>query len=238
MKKFIFLCIVMLFTIVVFGCTGPDTSDSTEQSNNQQSATNPSQEQSSANEDQQKQGSSATNTDNTKNPLITIEMEDGHKIVLELYPSIAPNTVRNFISLVNKGFYNGLIFHRVIPGFMIQGGDPNSNGLGGPDYSIKGEFNSNGFANNLKHERGVISMARENMMPDSAGSQFFIMVSDRTHLDGDYAAFGKVLSGIEEVDKIVNVERNGADKPLAPQKMKNVTVDTFGVNYGDPVKVQ
>lgn len=237
MKKFIFLCIVMLFTIVAFGCTGPGPSDRAEQDGNQQSAANPSEQQSSANEDQQKQGSSATNANNTKNPLVTIEMEDGHKIVLELYPSMAPNTVRNFISLVNKGFYNGLIFHRVIPGFMIQGGDPNGNGSGGPDYSIKGEFNNNGFANSLKHERGVISMART-PMPDSAGSQFFITVSDRPDLDGEYAVFGKVLSGIEEVDKIVNVERNGADKPLAPQKMKSVTVDTFGVNYGDPVKEQ
>lgn len=167
-----------------------------------------------------------------KNPIVTIEMESGNSIKLELYPDIAPNTVRNFISLVEKGFYNGLIFHRVIPGFMIQGGDPEGTGMGGPGYSIKGEFTQNGFTNNLKHERGVISMARS-AMPNSAGSQFFIMVKNSPHLDKQYASFGKVIEGIEEVDRIVNVKRNRNDKPDEPQVMKNVTVDTFGVNYGE-----
>lgn len=171
-----------------------------------------------------------------KDPIVTIEMEDGQKIKVELYPKTAPNTVKNFVSLVKKGFYNGLIFHRVIPGFMIQGGDPTGTGSGGPGYSIKGEFSSNGFTNNLKHERGVISMARTNQ-PDSAGSQFFIMVETTPSLDGDYAAFGRVVQGMEEVDKIVSVQRDANDKPLKPQKMKKVTVDTFGVNYGEPEKI-
>lgn len=167
-----------------------------------------------------------------RKPIVTIEMENGNKIKIELYPEIAPNTVRNFISLINKGFYDGLIFHRVIPGFMIQGGCPYGNGTGGPGYSIKGEFSNNGFKNNLKHERGIISMART-MAPNSAGSQFFIMVGRAPHLDGEYAAFGKVLDGIEEVDRIVNVKRDYNDKPLEEQRMKKVTVETFGVNYGD-----
>ncbi len=169
----------------------------------------------------------------TKNPIVTIEMDCGDTIRLELYPDIAPNTVKNFMSLVQKGFYNGLIFHRVIPGFMIQGGDPNGNGMGGPGYGIKGEFSGNGFNNSLKHERGVISMARSGN-PNSAGSQFFIMVANSTHLDGQYAAFGKVIEGMEAVDKIVSTPRNPMDKPLQDQKMKTVTVDTFGVDYGEP----
>jgi peptidyl-prolyl cis-trans isomerase B (cyclophilin B) len=166
-----------------------------------------------------------------KNPIVTIEMESGSKITLELYPEIAPNTVKNFIHLINMNFYDGLIFHRVIPSFMIQGGCPDSNGMGGPGYSIKGEFSSNGFKNDLKHERGVISMARSSH-PDSAGSQFFIMHKAAPHLDGSYAAFGKVTSGIEEVDRIVSVERDRQDMPHEPQAMKNVTVDTFGEDYG------
>ena len=157
------------------------------------------------------------------NPIVTIEMEDGGVIRLELYPDIAPITVDNFVSLVRKGFYDGLIFHRVIPGFMIQGGDPQGTGMGGPGYSIKGEFKSNGVVNNIRHERGVISMARS-MMPDSAGSQFFIMHADAPHLDGQYAAFGRVIEGIEEVDKIAAARTSRGDRPVNDQRMKKVTV--------------
>jgi len=167
----------------------------------------------------------------SKNPVATIEMENGQKITVELYEHIAPNTVRNFISLIQKGFYDGLIFHRVIPGFMIQGGCPQGIGTGGPGYSIKGEFSANGFTNNLKHERGVISMART-MNPNSAGSQFFIMVADAPHLDGQYASFGKVTSGMDEVDAIVNTETDYRDKLIKEQKIKKMTVETFGETYG------
>ena len=157
------------------------------------------------------------------NPIVTIEMEDGGVIRLELYPDIAPITVDNFVSLVKKGFYDGLIFHRVISGFMIQGGDPQGTGMGGPGYTIKGEFKANGVVNNIKHERGVISMARS-MMPDSAGSQFFIMHADAPHLDGQYAAFGRVIEGIEEVDKIAAARTSRGDRPVNDQRMKKVTV--------------
>ncbi|PJI09299.1 MULTISPECIES: peptidylprolyl isomerase [Clostridium] len=168
-----------------------------------------------------------------KNPIVTIEMENENKIKIELYPKIAPNTVNNFISLINHNFYDGVIFHRVIPGFMIQGGDPDGNGMGGPGYAIKGEFSSNGFPNNLKHEKGVISMARTGF-PDSAGSQFFIMVQDAPHLDGDYAAFGKVIEGIEEAQRIVSVKRDYSDRPLEDQKIKTMKVETFGEDYPEP----
>lgn len=168
-----------------------------------------------------------------KKPIVTITMENDDKIKVELYPDIAPNTVANFISLVDKGFYDGLIFHRVIPSFMIQGGDPDGNGTGGPGYGIKGEFSSNGFENDLKHERGIISMARS-AEPDSAGSQFFIMVEDSPQLNGEYAAFGKVIEGMEAVDKIVSVERDAGDKPLEEQKMKTVEVDSKGQDYAEP----
>ena len=167
------------------------------------------------------------------NPIVTIDMGDLAAIDIELYPDVAPNTVRNFIYLVEQGFYDGLTFHRVIPGFMIQGGDPKGNGTGGPGYSIKGEFSRNGFLNELKHERGVISMARTSD-PNSAGSQFFIMVDSAPHLDGSYAAFGKVISGMEVVDKIVTAPRGFNDRPLQPQNMVSVTVQTFGVEYPDP----
>jgi len=162
-------------------------------------------------------------------------MEDGGIMKAELYPDVAPNTVNNFISLVSKGFYDGLIFHRVIPGFMIQGGDPKGNGMGGPDYSIYGEFKSNGFNNTLLHTRGVLSMARS-MMPNSAGSQFFVMHEDAPHLDGQYAAFGKVIEGIEVVDQICRVRTDYNDKPRIPQVMKKVTVETFGAEYPEPEK--
>lgn len=160
----------------------------------------------------------------SKKPIVTIEMENGQKIKIELYPEIAPETVKNFIDLVNKGFYDGVIFHRVIPGFMIQGGDPSGNGTGGPGYSIKGEFTANGFENNLKHDRGVISMART-ANPNSAGSQFFLMVANSPHLDGQYASFGKVIEGMEEADRIVNVKRDYRDKPNEDQRMTKVTVE-------------
>ncbi|MCR5452198.1 MAG: peptidylprolyl isomerase [Lachnospiraceae bacterium] len=169
-------------------------------------------------------------------PIVTITMENGDVMKAELYPEIAPNTVNNFISLIKKGFYDGVIFHRVINGFMLQGGDPDGRGTGGPGYSIKGEFASNGFKNDLAHDPGVLSMART-MIPDSAGSQFFIMHKKSPHLDGDYAAFGKVIEGMDIVNKIAEVETDFSDKPLTEQKMKTVTVETFGVDYPEPETV-
>lgn len=171
-----------------------------------------------------------------KNPIVTIEMENGDKIIAELYPEKAPNTVNNFISLIKKGFYDGLIFHRVIPGFVIQGGDPEGTGMGGPGYSIRGEFLQNGFANDLAHTEGVLSMART-AAPNSAGSQFFIMAGDASYLDGSYAAFGKVTEGYENVLKIANVERDMMDKPFTAQQMVKVTVDTFDTEYPEPEKM-
>ena len=168
-----------------------------------------------------------------KNPIVTFEMENGDVFKAELYPEIAPNTVRNFISLINHNFYDGVIFHRVIKGFMIQGGDPEGIGIGGPGYAIKGEFAANGFENNLKHDRGVLSMARS-MMPDSAGSQFFVMHKDSPHLDGQYAAFGRVIEGMDAVDKIAETKTNFQDKPKEDQVMKTVYVETFGVDYDEP----
>lgn len=158
-----------------------------------------------------------------QNPIVTVEMENGNTIKIELYPATAPKTVKNFVSLVSEGFYDGLIFHRVIPGFMIQGGDPNGTGMGGSKQNIPGEFTSNGFKNDLKHDRGVISMARTSD-PNSASSQFYIVVKASSHLDGQYAAFGKVTEGLEEVDRIVSVERDRGDKPLEAQRMKKVTI--------------
>ena len=168
-----------------------------------------------------------------KNPIVTIEMENGDIMKAELYPEIAPNTVRNFISLCQKGFYDGVIFHRGIPGFMIQGGDPEGRGTGGPGYSIRGEFTANGFVNELKHTKGVLSMARTSY-PDSAGSQFFIMVADAPHLDGQYAAFGKIVEGMEATEAILSVVTDFADRPVKDQKMKKVTVETFGKTYDEP----
>ena len=170
------------------------------------------------------------------NPIVTIKMNSGKVMKAELYPEIAPNTVKNFISLVNKGYYNGLVFHRVIPGFMIQGGCPNGTGMGGPGYSIKGEFKANGFDNSLNHTKGVLSMARS-MSPNSAGSQFFIMVEDAPHLDGQYAAFGKLTEGFETTDEIVAAKRDFRDKPYEDQVMEEVTVDTFDIQYDDPETV-
>ena len=165
------------------------------------------------------------------NPIVTFEMENGHTFTAELYPDIAPNTVANFVELAQSGFYDGLIFHRVISGFMIQGGDPTGTGMGGPGYSIQGEFARNGFRENtLRHTRGVLSMARS-MMPNSAGSQFFVMHADAPHLDGQYAAFGKVTSGMDTVDEIASVRTGAQDRPVEEQRMKKVTVETFGKEY-------
>ena len=175
-------------------------------------------------------------TEEKKNPVVIIDLADSNQIKLELYPEVAPNTVNNFISLVEKGYYNGVIFHRVIEGFMIQGGDPDGTGTGGPGYSIKGEFASNGFDNDLKHKRGVISMART-QDPDSAGSQFFIIHQDAPHLDGKYAAFGEVIEGMEAVDQIAAVDTGLKDKPKEDQVMEEVTVETYGVDYPKPEKV-
>ena len=171
-----------------------------------------------------------------QNPIVTIEMEDGGKIVAELYPEMAPISVNNFISLVKKGFYDGLIFHRVISGFMIQGGDPQGVGIGGPGYCIKGEFSANGVKNPLSHKRGVLSMARAQAM-DSAGSQFFIMHKNSPHLDGAYAAFGKITEGMDIVNKIAETATDYSDRPLEEQKMKKVTVDTMGVEYPAPERI-
>lgn len=170
-----------------------------------------------------------------KNPIVTITMNNGSVMKAELYPEIAPNTVNNFVSLVASGYYDGVCFHRVIPGFMIQGGDPKGTGTGGPGYTIKGEFTKNGFNNPLKHSRGVLSMART-MMPNSAGSQFFIMHEDSPHLDGQYASFGKIIEGIEVVDAIANTQTDWSDRPVEEQIMKTVTVETFGIKYPAPIK--
>ena len=172
----------------------------------------------------------------SQHPIVTFEMENGKVMKAELYPEVAPNTVNNFIALVKSGFYNGLIFHRVIPDFMLQGGDPEGTGMGGPGYSIRGEFARNGVENTLAHDRGVLSMARS-MMPNSAGSQFFIMVAKAPHLDGQYAAFGKVIEGMEVADEIVSADRDRNDRPYLDQQMKTVTVDTFGVDYPAPEKM-
>lgn len=168
-----------------------------------------------------------------QNPIVTFEMENGDIMKAELYPQIAPNTVNNFISLINKGYYDGLIFHRVIRGFMIQGGCPDGTGMGGPGYSIKGEFSQNGFTNELKHTPGVLSMART-MAPDSAGSQFFIMHQNSPHLDGAYAAFGQITEGMDVVNKIAETTTDYSDRPMEPQVMKKVTVETFGETYPEP----
>ena len=171
-----------------------------------------------------------------QNPIVTTTMENGDVMKAELYPEIAPNTVNNFISLIKKGFYDGVCFHRIIAGFMIQGGDPEGTGMGGPGYSIKGEFNSNGFKNDLKHSKGVLSMART-QIPDSAGSQFFIMHADAPHLDGEYAAFGALIEGLDVLDNIATTDTDWSDRPRNPQVMQSVTVDTFGVDYDEPETV-
>jgi|SRR5690625_253417 len=218
-SKFFLIGMILILAVLIIGCGTQDEQEAEEQENQNENETEQNNQEGQLNKD--------------KNPVVTITMENDEKIVIELYPDIAPNTVNNFISLIEDGFYDGLIFHRVIPDFMIQGGDPDGNGIGGPGYAIKGEFNSNGFDNDLKHARGVISMARS-QSPDSAGSQFFIMVSDSPHLDGDYAGFGEVVEGMDTVDDIVSVERNDQDKPLEDQVMKKVEVDTKGFEYDEP----
>jgi peptidyl-prolyl cis-trans isomerase B (cyclophilin B) len=220
----IMLCLVM---VIAAGC-GNKPNNNNASSNNGSSGSAP--------------GEGAAPTEGVpsataSHPLVTIEMEDGDIIQAELYPEVAPNTVNNFISLIQKGFYDNTIFHRVIPDFMIQGGDPDGTGMGGPGYSIAGEFSGNGFTNNLLHTEGVLSMARS-QAPDSAGSQFFIMDAAYPSLDGSYAAFGKVTEGIEAVKRIVSLPRDGSDRPDEPPVMKKVTVDTFGVTYPEPQKVQ
>ena len=221
MKRYLLYVWVTLLTLVLVACNSDDNSKEKDAINGESTS-----------------GEAVSNEnyeENVKeNPIVTITMESEEQIVIELMPKVAPNTVANFVTLVQEGFYDGTIFHRVIPGFMIQGGDPTGTGRGGPSYSIAGEFTSNGFENTLTHDRGVISMARS-QDPDSAGSQFFIMVEKATHLDGEYAAFGKVIEGMEVVDKIVSVERDKSDKPLEEQKMKTVVVDTKGFNYPEPV---
>lgn len=221
MKKFrlglLFLTLVMILAAIGCGSQTPNSASSPP-----------------TNKDNTQSQSNAGTPTSKNNPVVTITMANEEQIKVELYPDVAPNTVKSFISLAKKGFYNGLIFHRVIPEFMIQGGDPNGNGSGGPGYSIKGEFTNNGFVNNLKHERGVISMGRTPQSKDSAGSQFFIMVKTAPSLDNDYAAFGKVTSGMDAVDKIVTTPRDKNDKPNQNQVMKSVTVDTLGVIYGEP----
>lgn len=215
-KGFLFMVSIVLCALILTAC-GSQSDDS--------------QEKKKASEDTAEKA--VYPDDVEENPIVAITMDNGEEITAELYPDVAPNTVANFISLIEDGFYDGLIFHRVIPGFMIQGGDPSGDGTGGPDYGIKGEFSSNGFENDLIHERGVLSMARS-QDPDSAGSQFFIMVEDSPHLDGEYAAFGKVTDGMDAVDEIVSVERDAADKPLEDQKIKKVVVDTKGFDYPEP----
>lgn len=225
MKKL--LAVFLALTLCVFGLTAcSDAETTSDQDANQTTAAQ------QTTENNETEGTTVTSSEN--NPIVTITMANGGVIEIELYPDVAPNTVNNFISLVEDGFYDGLIFHRVIPDFMIQGGDPEGMGYGGPGYSIAGEFSDNGFENNLAHTRGVISMARSSA-PDSAGSQFFIMVDDAPHLDGQYAAFGMVISGMDVVDEIVGVDTNASDKPYEDQVMQTVTVDTKGVDYPEPV---
>lgn len=218
-NKLFIISTIFFLAMILISC-GSQTKDG---SSGQEEVDDSNTEESSSDEQRSKD----------ENPVVTITMENDEQIRIELYPDIAPNTVNNFISLIEDGFYDGLIFHRVIPDFMIQGGDPDGNGTGGPGYSIKGEFDSNGFDNDLKHTRGVISMARS-QSPDSAGSQFFIMVNDSPNLDGDYAGFGEVTDGMDTVDKIVETERDNNDKPLEDQTMKKVEVDTKSFDYDEP----
>lgn len=223
-NKMIFIFTAILFALLLASCENQTTSEEPEEK--------PAEDAGKQAEEQTKYPE-----DVEDNPIVTITMENDEQIIAELYPDIAPNTVTNFVSLIEDGYYNELIFHRVIPEFMIQGGDPEGNGTGGPGYSIPGEFSSNNFENELVHKRGVLSMARSNH-PDSAGSQFFIMVENSPHLDGEYAAFGKVTEGLEVVDKIVSQERDAADKPLEDQKIKTVEVDTKGYDYPEPKKIE
>jgi len=218
-KSFLFILGTIFFILLTAACSSDSKSD--DKKEKQETADQATEKDS---------GQAAFEQDS---PIVTITMEGGDQIQIELYPHIAPNTVDNFINLAEDGFYDGLIFHRVIPGFMIQGGDPDGNGTGGPGYAIKGEFSSNGYENDLKHHRGVISMARS-ADPDSAGSQFFIMAEDSSHLDEDYAAFGQVTDGMDVIDDIVSQETDKNDKPLEDQRMEKVEVDTKGHKFSEP----
>lgn len=222
-RSFLIIFSMSLFMLLLAACSS--NSDTDDEKKRQEAADKDTEEDS---------GQAAFEQDS---PIVTITMEGGEQIQIELYPYIAPNTVDNFISLVEDEFYDGLLFHRVIPGFMIQGGDPDGNGTGGPGYAIKGEFSSNDYDNDLKHHRGVISMARS-ADPDSAGSQFFIMVEDSPHLDGDYAAFGQVTDGMDVIDDIVSQKADKNDKPLEDQRMEKVEVDTKGHKFSEPKKVE
>lgn len=215
-KKWLFITLSLVLVLLVAGCS---KSGGTKSQADEGTTTDPS-----------------LIIEGQKNPIVTIEMANGKKIKMELYPKVAPNTVNNFISLVESGFYNGVIFHRIVPDFVIQGGDPTGTGAYGPGYTIKGEFSSNGVTNPVKHTRGIVSMART-MEPDTAGSQFFIVLADANNLDGEYAAFGKVISGMDEVDRIAAVETR-EEKPVEAQRMKEVTVETFGVDYPEPEVIE
>ncbi|WP_046225665.1 peptidylprolyl isomerase [Paenibacillus dauci] len=248
-KNVVFVLVCAALFLIIAGCGNNNgTSSSTTGQTGTSNSTETNGTTGSTGTTGDQSGSTATDTAQTpsatdnsadfkqaNDPIVTVEMDDGQKIEIELYPKAAPNSVNNFISLVKKGFYDGLTFHRVIPGFMIQGGDPKGDGTGDPGYSIPGEFQANGVQNDLKHTAGVLSMARSDD-PNSAGSQFFLMVADAPHLDGGYAAFGKVISGMEEVNKIVNLPKDMKDKPNTPPVMKKVTVDTKGVDYPEPEK--
>ncbi len=229
--------------LAVYGLGGPDQGEEQALGENSEEVGEPGVDDSEAEEAGESgengealEEAGAEQDEDSPRPVVTIEMEQGELIKMELKPEIAPQTVKNFIYLIEDGFYDGLTFHRVIPNFMVQGGCPEGTGQGGPGYNIKGEFSANGYENDLKHTRGVVSMARS-QMPDSAGSQFFIMVEDDPALDGEYAAFGRVIEGMEEVDRIVAVERDDADKPLEDQVMKEVTVETFDEDYEPPEKL-
>ncbi|MEK5235023.1 peptidylprolyl isomerase [Paenibacillus sp. FSL L8-0470] len=239
-KPVILLMMMTLLLIIVSGC-GNKPANGNEAVNSGNNKTSGNTANSEASPAPQKEDAAAATegvpSATASHPVVTIEMDNGGIIKAELYPEVAPNTVNNFISLIKKGFYDGTIFHRVIPGFMIQGGDPDGTGMGGPDYSISGEFSGNGFTNNLLHTEGVLSMARSQDV-NSAGSQFFIMAAAYPSLDGSYAAFGKVTEGLEVVESIVNLPRDDSDRPEAPPVMKKVTVDTLGVTYPEPQKVQ
>lgn len=234
-KKPVILLLMTLLLVIAAGCGNKPANNNNAAGNGSSNAAG-----NAASPAPQKSAAAATEgvpSATASHPVVTIEMDNGGIIKAELYPEVAPNTVNNFISLIQKGFYDGTIFHRVIPGFMIQGGDPDGTGTGGPGYSIAGEFTANGFTNNLQHTQGVLSMARSQDM-NSGGSQFFIMAAAYPSLDGQYAAFGKVTEGQDVVDAIVNLPRDSSDRPDQPPVMKKVTVDTLGVTYPEPEKVQ
>lgn len=236
------LAVALLIIMVTTGCAQTADADKTKINNSKNESasqtTNEAEEKTNSTNDGATEAVEETNPYAGKegNPIVTLEMESGAIMEIELYPDVAPNTVTNFVNLVSSGFYDGLIFHRVIPGFMIQGGDPDGTGMGGPGYGIKGEFSNNNFANDLTHDRGVISMARSGH-PDSAGSQFFIMHAHSPFLDSEYAAFGMVIKGIEGVDAVADVQTGAQDRPVENQVIKTMTVETFGVEYGETEKV-